>query len=1376
MKKEIDSNANPLVSQDNSAPATATSRVAGEAHTTFNAVLLRLISLCVLPLLLLAIYLAIARVMEIRAQSHQQASLLVRNFAAALDQNIEARISGLQVMAASPLVDEPIQLAALYRQAQGFRSSFGGEIVLADRSMQMLLNTGLDFGAAMPKLPRPRAYAAASITLASGKPAVGDVFPALVTKEPHVALVVPVIRSGETRFLLLNSIETARLQQRLDELALPDKWVLTVFDSSNGILARRAPAAMTANVDADDAWERFVVKSAVSPWSVVLEIPRAVYLRPIIIAAATVLALILVTTMISVIGGRRVGHRLVGDITAQKLAEEKLRLSEESLSITLRSIGDAVIATDAAGLITRMNPTAEHLTGWSLTDATGRPLTEVFRIVNTLTRKPSIDPVQLVMERGDVAGLANHTSLLARDGNEYQIFDSAAPIRNAAGDIVGMVLVFSDVTETYSARQTLASTADLLVRIGEMAKVGGWELDLRTMQPYWSLETCRIHEVDPPVAPALDLAINFYAPEARPIIIAAVDAAIKNGTPWDLELPFITAKGRPIWVRTQCSVVWEGDTVTKLLGAFHDITERKRTEAALLESEGRYRAIVEWSPEPIAIHRNGKVIYVNPAAIRLFGASSAKDLIGKSVLEFVHADSRQAAQARMALIAQGGVNAPMIELKGVRLDGTAIEVEIHSAQIVYGGEPATHATMRDITARKQTESALRDSEAFNLAILDSVTAEIAVLDRDGVILAVNQPWQRFASENSVEPGVIAQRTGIGTNYLTICDASTSLGSIEAATARAGIEAVLSGVSRSFGLEYPCHSKEQQRWFSLSVTPLGPDVRGAVVSHTDITERKQAELARAAIIDASLDAIITIDESESIVVFNGAAEKLFQFSASEAIGQTIDRFIPVRFRSAHHAHLRRFGQSGDTVRKMGQFTKLSAVRKDGLEFPIEASISHIVTGGSHLFTVTMRDITEREQAESARVSLEAQLRESQKMEAIGTLAGGIAHDFNNILATILGNTELARQDANANPRALESLDEIRKASARARDLVQQILSFSRRQPTLRKRIALAPIIEESARLLRATLPARLTLNVYADINLPLVLADATQIEQIVINLCTNAMQAIHSGPGRIDIRLDKVMLDTTIADSNSALKALREKYSGPAVRLAVSDDGPGMDATTLERIFEPFFTTKPVDEGTGLGLSVVHGIVQAHDGVITVDSLPGKGTIFTLYLPAAAPDIAENTNPAPTQARTTSTSAAPPANLHQHILYLDDDEALVFLVQRLIERRGYRLSGFIDQHEAIDAVRADPFLFDLAVTDYNMPGMSGLDVARAIRAIRADLPVAVASGFIDEALRAQAEEAGVRELIFKASAAEDLCEAFVRLAQTTGEKPGDEKGG
>lgn len=538
------------------------------------------------------------------------------------------------------------------------------------------------------------------------------------------------------------------------------------------------------------------------------------------------------------------------------------------------------------------------------------------------------------------------------------------------------------------------------------------------------------------------------------------------------------------------------------------------------------------------------------------------------------------------------------------------------------------------------------------------------------------------------------------------------------------------------------------------------------SHIDITGRKQSEEALAASEQRFRDLLQNIP---SVAVqgynfqgvtqyWNLASEKLYGYSAAEAVGKSLlELIVPAEMHEGMREAMRHMAQTGEVI----PAAELSLRCKDGSRVLVYSSHALVqVPGGEpEMFCIDL-DLTARREAEAARELLEAQLRESQKMEAVGTLAGGVAHDFNSIIATILGNAELAREDAKANPVALQSIDEIRKAGSRARDLVQQILSFSRRQPTERKRIALAPVLEESARLLRATLPARLTLQVHCAADVPPVLADMTQVQQVVINLATNAMQAMRSGPGAISMRLDTVLLNGVLAGTSAQLQALHARCPGRTVRLVVRDTGAGMDAATLSRIFEPFFTTKAVDEGTGLGLSVVLGIVQTHEGAIVVESEPGRGTIFSIYLPVAAGAPAPAGDAAPPQ----PDAEAPASGLH--LLYIDDDESLVFLVKRLLERRGYRISGFTDQRLALEALRADPAAFDLVLTDYNMPGMSGLDVAREVRALRADLPVAIASGFIDETLREQAGGAGVRELIFKATEVAEFCAAVQRVTLAT----------
>ncbi len=406
--------------------------------------------------------------------------------------------------------------------------------------------------------------------------------------------------------------------------------------------------------------------------------------------------------------------------------------------------------------------------------------------------------------------------------------------------------------------------------------------------------------------------------------------------------------------------------------------------------------------------------------------------------------------------------------------------------------------------------------------------------------------------------------------------------------------------------------------------------------------------------------------------------------------------------------------------------------------------------------THTDITEHKQAEAQHRALEAQLRESQKMEAIGTLAGGVAHDFNNLLAAILGNLVLAREDLGEQHPAQESLTEINRAAIRARQLVQQILTFSRRQTQEMVRQPLTPLVEEALGLMRSLLPAGLKLVARLPAaGLP-VLADSTQMQQVLMNLCTNAWQAMEGRSGDITVALREVRLDASQGLQIGGL------VGGTYACLSVADNGPGMDEATQQRIFEPFFTTKAPGAGTGLGLAVVHGIVKAHRGVISLHSRPGEGARFDVYLPLASG--AEGPQ-AEAPAAASAVPAAAPLAQGKHVVYIDDYEALVFLVGRLLRKQGYRASTFESGEAALAWLREhsdDPV--DLVVTDQNMPGLSGVEVARELRGLRPGLRVAIVSGHVNDKLIAEATDAGVCEVMGKQDSMDALGEAIRELLE------------
>ncbi len=398
------------------------------------------------------------------------------------------------------------------------------------------------------------------------------------------------------------------------------------------------------------------------------------------------------------------------------------------------------------------------------------------------------------------------------------------------------------------------------------------------------------------------------------------------------------------------------------------------------------------------------------------------------------------------------------------------------------------------------------------------------------------------------------------------------------------------------------------------------------------------------------------------------------------------------------------------------------------------------GNVDCFVVQGTDITDRKEAEQHRQQLESQLRETHKMQAIGTLAGGIAHDFNNILGAILGNLALAQAELGADHAVQARLGQIRKASSRARSLVQQILAFSRRQPHELVLQPLQPVLEETIDMLRTTLPASVALVLRVSDEPLWVNADATQMQQVIMNLCTNAWHALPDSRGRIEVGLARAERPPP---PYTELDAPHPDW----IHLWVRDNGCGMDEATLARVFEPFFTTYARGEGTGLGLSVVHGIVAEHGGVITAESASGRGSTFHVVLPIATGT--DNTPLPPDEV------ADELRGTGQHVLYVDDDEMMVVMVQGLLQRAGYRITVCADAAGAIAVLRAQPAAFDIVVTDYNMPRGSGLDVARAAQQIRPGLPIVVSSGYLSEELRLAAGQLGVRQLLQKENTVEEL---------------------
>jgi len=395
--------------------------------------------------------------------------------------------------------------------------------------------------------------------------------------------------------------------------------------------------------------------------------------------------------------------------------------------------------------------------------------------------------------------------------------------------------------------------------------------------------------------------------------------------------------------------------------------------------------------------------------------------------------------------------------------------------------------------------------------------------------------------------------------------------------------------------------------------------------------------------------------------------------------------------------------------------------------------------------SMEDITQRKNAEADRDRLETQLRQAQKLEAIGTLAGGIAHDFNNILAAILGYGEMAQKDAADGSAQRRHIDAALSAGMRAKSLVERILAFSRSGMGERVPVHVQSVVQEALDQLKASLPPDIALHERLDVGDAAVLGDPTQVHQVVMNLCANAVQAMRSR-GALTVTLEHVQL-------HSPRCATSVLPDGAYVRLSVQDTGTGISPQVLERIFDPFFTTKEVGVGTGLGLSLVHGIVTDLGGGIDVDSRPGQGATFTVYLPwnstvqAPEPELEEVT-----------------AGAGETVLLVDDEEALVRLGEEMIAGLGYEPVGFTSSTAALEAFRASPERFDAVLSDEAMPDMTGSELAKEIRAIRDDIPIVLMSGYVTPALAHRARDAGVHNVLAKPLVARDIARSLADALQ------------
>lgn len=746
-----------------------------------------------------------------------------------------------------------------------------------------------------------------------------------------------------------------------------------------------------------------------------------------------------------------------------------------------------------------------------------------------------------------------------------------------------------------------------------------------------------------------------------------------------------------------------------------DITERLRAQQALAENQATLRAVIDGSREPIFLKDlESRILLANPAALAVMGKTE-QEVIGRHDGE-IYAD---AITAEKILAADRRIMASGI--------GESLEETVRTAEgeRTFLSNKTPHrdgngnvigliGVSVDITERKRIDRELREREARFRTTLDCMLEACQIIGHDWRYLYLNDTAARYGRTT---PDALLGKTVLEC-YPNIH------GTPMYEALRAGLED-REGSRRDYQFIY---EDGTTAWFDLRIQPV-PE--GIFIISLDVTERRRSDSAlreseeRFRQLAENINEVFWIIEpgKTEVVYVSPAFQTIWGYPCENLYA---DAYLWIS--SIHPEDRPQVEQARRTKLESGTFSETyRVVRPDGTvrwvhdrAFPLRDA-----TGRVYRVVGTAEDITEHQK-------LETQLRHSQKMEAIGTLAGGIAHDFNNILAAILGFGELIQMNDSSPGESSDYAGEILKAAQRATALVRQILTFSRQEQQERRAVQLRHLVTESLALLRATIPTTIEFATNLAPDAAPVLAEPSQIHQIVMNLGTNAWHAMRGRVGKLTIALTNIEVDQALATVTPQLRP------GPYVRLSVSDTGSGMDRTTMERIFEPFFTTKGPGEGTGLGLSVVHGIMQSHDGAITVYSRRGEGTVFHLYFPAILDGAIE----------VRESVLALPQGHGEHILFVDDEEPILRIGKSMLTSLAYRVTGFTVVTDALEALRRDPATFNLIITDQNMPHLTGVEFARQAKAIRQDIPIILTTGFTAELTVEKLRALGIADLLLK----------------------------
>ena len=797
-----------------------------------------------------------------------------------------------------------------------------------------------------------------------------------------------------------------------------------------------------------------------------------------------------------------------------------------------------------------------------------------------------------------------------------------------------------------------------------------------------------------------------------------------------LELPAVRPDGVtfPIELSLSAGEHAHGNFV---MAVIRDITDRKRVQEELANARALLQAAIEACPAGILIAGAPdatEIRLVNSAALAIHGDTTESLEASRrenrpATWKIFHSDGRRVAFEDLPLTRaiRSGETAQNRNLVIHRPDGTQRWVLANASPVRNAQRDivAGVVVFLDVTDLKEAEDALRRSEERYRLLFEAANDAIIILQGTTVV---------ECNRRALDMLGCARNQFVGQSVIAFCPEMQPDGQDSQTQVLERTKAAEAGEPQFFDFKVLRYDGTE---FDGEVNLNRLDLSGTLLTLAivrDVTERKcmEGERARlAAAIEQAAEHVVITDIEGIIEYVNPAFEKVTGYSRAEAVGQN-PRFL----KSGVHDEAY-YRELWETIRSGQVWTGHMVNRtKDGRLLEEEANIAPIFNAQGQIvgYVATKRDVTEE-------ALLEEQLRQAQKMEAIGTLAGGIAHDFNNVLGAVIGYTELSLMEIeDGGSEAQQFLEESLKAAERAKSLIDQILAFSRRTDQERKPLRVVPVFKEIAKLLRATIPTTVDVRTQINCSSDTILGDPTQVHQVLMNLCTNAAHAMRGTTGVLSLRVDEQVLG-----DEDALKLVGEVQPGRFLRLEVTDTGIGMPPDTLKRIFEPFFTTKPQGEGTGMGLAVVHGIVASHHGALRVSSSPGKGTTFEVFLPLLITDEPEDGDG----------EAGPlPHGAGEHILLVDDETALVEILSRMLQRLQYRVTIANDGSSALQCFQEQPDAFDLVLTDQTMPRMTGIELALHVHSLRPETPVILCTGYSEQVSEDRVVRAGIQELLRK----------------------------